>query len=325
MNRCICENLHRVPRDVDIVLGVPRSGMLPASIIATSLHLPLADLEGFLAGHTYRAGRTRFQEDQRVISASACKRALVVDDSVHTGNSLREARMRIAESGVSTEFRFLTVYTTKWKQRAAEIAFETVPMPRVFQWNLMHHPDLGSFALDIDGVLCRDPSPEENDDGERYLQFICDAPQLYVPTRAVGALVTSRLEKYRDATVSWLSKHGIQYNHLHMLDLPDKATRLELGTHGRFKGEVFRDTPFRLFIESDLSQAVEIARIAGKPALAMDRQRLLRPDPLSLVTAGQNIRKTRRGLAYQIGRLRKIHKLPEKIKNGFVSSSIRSE
>lgn len=51
--------------------------------------------------------------------------------------------------------------------------------------------------MDIDGVLCADPTPEENDDGEKYRHFLLNTPPLFIPKVTIGTLVTSRLEKYR--------------------------------------------------------------------------------------------------------------------------------
>jgi adenine/guanine phosphoribosyltransferase-like PRPP-binding protein len=37
LNNCIVASLIKVPRDVDLVVGVPRSGRLPATILALYL------------------------------------------------------------------------------------------------------------------------------------------------------------------------------------------------------------------------------------------------------------------------------------------------
>ena len=40
----IRRNVHKIPHDVDIVAGVPRSGVIAASIIAEFLNAPLIDI-----------------------------------------------------------------------------------------------------------------------------------------------------------------------------------------------------------------------------------------------------------------------------------------
>ena len=59
LNKTINDNLHRIPQDIDIVVGVPRSGMLAASIISLLLNLPLSDLESFIRGELYTNGNTK--------------------------------------------------------------------------------------------------------------------------------------------------------------------------------------------------------------------------------------------------------------------------
>jgi uncharacterized HAD superfamily protein len=44
------------------------------------------------------------------------------------------------------------------------------------------------------------------------------------PSAPLRYIVTSRLEKYRTHTESWLKYHHISYGRLYMLDLPDKQT-----------------------------------------------------------------------------------------------------
>ncbi len=39
---------------------------------------------------------------------------------------------------------------------------EVIDRPRIFEWNVLHHPGiLKDACLDIDGVLCHDPSHEQ--------------------------------------------------------------------------------------------------------------------------------------------------------------------
>jgi adenine/guanine phosphoribosyltransferase-like PRPP-binding protein len=41
LNEDIIRNLHRIPNDIDVVVGVPRSGLLVASQIALYRNLPV--------------------------------------------------------------------------------------------------------------------------------------------------------------------------------------------------------------------------------------------------------------------------------------------
>jgi len=148
--------------------------------------------------------------------------------------------------------------------------FEVVPLPRYFQWNVFNHTTLEKACFDIDGVLCVDPTDEQNDDGPKYTDFILNAPPLFIPGAKIGTIVTSRLEKYRKETETWLAKHNVKYNDLVMLDLPDMAARQKANNHGDFKAGVYTSKPYVLFIESNLNQAIQINRIAKKPVLCTE-------------------------------------------------------
>src|SRR5688572_14461595 len=153
MNDAIARNLHHIPRDIDLVVAVPRSGLLAGTMIALDLNLPLADLDGFLAGRILAAGRTRrqagFDND-----ASQFKHVLVVDDSIRTGKAMAEARSRVTAAHPETQFTFCAIYGTRDSSGCGSLVFEVVPHPRMFQWNVMHHPLLKYCCVDIDGVLC---------------------------------------------------------------------------------------------------------------------------------------------------------------------------
>ena len=40
LNHCILQHLSILPRDFDLIVGVPRSGMFPANLLALYLNLP---------------------------------------------------------------------------------------------------------------------------------------------------------------------------------------------------------------------------------------------------------------------------------------------
>ena len=135
----------------------------------------------------------------------------------------------------------------------------------MFEWNYLHHIDLLRVCVDLDGILCEDPTAEQNDDGELYREFILNATPKLVPTRKIGWIVTSRLAKYKYETELWLKKSGIRYDHLIMLENMTAEERKKRGIHGWFKAKVFKSLPSALlFIESDPSQAKIIADYTHK-------------------------------------------------------------
>jgi uncharacterized HAD superfamily protein/hypoxanthine phosphoribosyltransferase len=288
LNDTIYRNAPRLPKDVDLVVGIPRSGLLAATLISLTLNLPLADLDGFVAGRLLATGRTRRREGWGP-DAGEFKNVLIVDDSINSGKSIEAARARIQASGYAGKVTFCAVYGLEVNQSGADLILEVVNQPRFFQWNLMHHPWLKHACLDIDGVLCADPTADENDDGERYHRFLTTASPLHVPSQTIGWLVTSRLEKYRERTEQWLANQGIRYDNLIMLDAASKSERQRLNAHGSFKADAYRSVNAILFVESDLAQAKTIAKSAGKPVLCVEAQQVFYPDAWSPLAMAQSL------------------------------------
>ena len=265
LNNIILKRLSIIPRDIDLIIGIPRSGMLPANLLALYMNKPYTDLHSFLNGHIYKAGaRSQF------FDMSEFKNILVVDDSVASGSAMQECREKLKDQAPNFNFRYCAVYVIPGKEKTVDYYFEVVPLPRYFQWNILNHTTLEKACFDIDGVLCVDPQPEQNDDGEKYREFLLNAAPLFIPGSKIGTIVTSRLEKYRNETETWLRNNNVKYNELVMLDLPDMEARQKANSHGTHKAKAYMAKPYVLFIESDPGQALEINRITKKPVLCTE-------------------------------------------------------
>ena len=266
LNNIILKRLSILPRDIDLIVGIPRSGMLPANLLALYLNKPYTDIHSFLNGHIYKAGaRGQF------IRTTEYTKILVVDDSVASGSALNECRERLRHLEDQFEIEYCGIYVAPGKERSVDYYFEVVSLPRYFQWNIFNHTSLEKACFDIDGVLCVDPRPEENDDGPRYRQFLLTAAPLFLPGARIGTLVTSRLEKYRNETETWLRENGVSYDRLVMLDLPDMAARQQANSHATHKAKAYASGPHTLFVESDPGQAAEINRLTKKPVFCTGR------------------------------------------------------
>jgi len=297
------DDLHRdvvawsaeLPADIDVVVGIPRSGLLAASVLALHRQVPVLDLDGLVAGRHLGGGR-RLGPRGDVPTIESARRILVVDDSVYSGAAMRAARAAVAAADLSAPVDFAAVYATRGATHHVDHFYAVVPQPRVFAWNVLHHECLVDSCMDIDGVLCRDPSDAENDDGPRYREFLETVPVRYVPSVEVGCLVTSRLERYRPETEAWLARAGVRYRRLVMHPATSGAERRSAGDHGERKAQAYLDTSAPLFVESDLSQAIIIAGISGRPVYCTDVAQMVYPgstlEQLAVPTVG-------RGLAWQ--------------------------
>ena len=265
LNATILKKLHLIPRDIDLIVGVPRSGMLPANLLALYLNLPYTDIHSFMNGYIYKSGARR-----QFFKAEDYKKILVVDDSIASGSALKECKENVKHMTGQFDIRYCVVYATPGKEKSVDYALELVPTPRYFQWNIFNHTTLNKACFDIDGVLCEDPSEEQNDDGPKYRAFLRDVAPLYIPRSKIGTLVTSRLEKYRAETKAWLKDHDVKYEKLVMLDLPDMKARQKANCHGSHKAKEYKRGNYNLFVESDLGQAIEINKITKKPVFCTE-------------------------------------------------------
>jgi hypoxanthine phosphoribosyltransferase len=190
LNKIILSRLSILPRDFDLIVGIPRSGMLPSNLLALYLNKPYTDINSFLNGHIYKAGARGQFFDIRDF-----KKILVVDDSIASGSAMIKCKESLKHLESEFSISYCAIYVIPGKEKMVDYFFETVPLPRYFQWNVLHHTTLEKACFDIDGVLCIDPTEDQNDDGPKYRDFVLNAPPLFIPGSKIGTIVTSRLEK----------------------------------------------------------------------------------------------------------------------------------
>ena len=265
LNRVIKNNLHTIP-EVCAIVGIPRSGMLPATLLALYLGKPVIMADQLFTGGQVWDLTNRFKIS---VSATKDKPLLVIDDSCDSGNAMALVKDRINTFIKNGKFLYSAVYVTEKGKNHVDFYFEQVEQPRVFEWNILDHNILTKACVDLDGVLCRDPTDEENDDGERYRAFLRDAEVKFVPHYEINSIVSCRLEKYRPETEIWLKRHGIKYKNLFLLNVPDAKTRQLLGAYSQYKADIYKALDTQLFIESDPLQASVINNLSKKPVYCL--------------------------------------------------------
>ncbi len=302
-----------IPRDVELIVGATRSGMLLASMISLKTNLPLISLRSFQSNQDVDHSHLKRGSKSVLHRPLDARKILLVDDSLASGQTMDQARERISAC-YNGQVVSLAGFVNPDNIGKVDICLEPLALPRLFEWNIMHHEIIGHACLDIDGVLCVDPTPEQNDDGERYIEFLKNAAPLHIPSTEALHLVTSRLEKYRKETEEWLQRNGVRYGQLHMLDMATAEERRRANAHHKLKAEVYKNDPSAtLFIESEHRQAVEILRISGKPVFCVDTNQMYVPAMLD-----ELLKKQRRTEGFGIkqmvvGRLRALMPRPSAI------------
>lgn len=245
----------------DVVVGIPRSGMLPASILSLGLDIPLSDLHSFCRGK--RWARSGFDK------AESCraKRILLVDDATGFGKTMSQAIHQIRHARTNVQIMTCGVFATEEAAARLTIAFDICPKPRIFEWNWFRNGGaLKDSCVDIDGVLCLDPTGKQKRDADAYRNFVLNAVPLFRTQYPVHAFVTGRSSEFRAETEAWLDRHGFKYGALKMLD--GKSPRTAEG-HARLKADFYTSSGATLFIESNPAQAEMIAKISGKQCLCI--------------------------------------------------------
>jgi hypothetical protein len=241
MNSTIIRRMTQIP-EVDMIVGIPRSGILAASMLSLHQQKPMMDLP------TFREKKP------------SVKRILLLDDSYNMGHAMDAAVQSIKKTHPKVTILKSAIFVAPHRERQLDFAFEVTSMPRVFPWNLWRSVNLRKTIVDMDGVLCRNPTKAENANEDLYQRFLETAESLFTPLRPVRAIVTCRLEKYREITEEWLRIRQIRYGHLVMVDLPTPAARRAWGKHGHWKAAQYTRLKGELFVESCPKQAAIISR-----------------------------------------------------------------
>lgn len=257
MASCIIENLHKIPQDIDLVVGIPRSGLLAATIIAIYLNVPVVSLDGFLHGVRIKVGNYKIKNPKETFES-----ILLVDDVIGTGKEMIEAKKRLAHIS-KQKIVYCAVYTALGKQNLVDIYFETCSPPRIFQWNMFHHPRY-KICWDIDGVMCLDPTKDELSTDKKYKKFIENATPYILPKLPVHAIITGRKEEFRKETEKWLKEHNIVYKTLIMRTDDRRTSDIKAEHYIKQKGD--------LFIESCTWQAKEIAQKSKRQVFCVENE-----------------------------------------------------
>jgi uncharacterized HAD superfamily protein len=258
----------------DAVCGVPRSGLFPATYIATTRNIRLVDYNTLLEqpSRAMDAATDSLRQTNPLVRSNkpVGNRLLVIDDSSSAVSvTMRYTRELLADQtqDLNLEITYAAVYRESEKSKV-DLWHKEIAQPRVFEWNWIRNWRMTSAMFDMDGVLCEDWIGNEVIDGVRYKKHLLEAKPLYIPQVPIHAIVTGRLEKYRSETADWLMRHGVAYRYLFMHPAATPQERQRAGDHAARKAEVYTNHPKAIvFVESCLKQSQQIAEATQRPVL----------------------------------------------------------
>lgn len=266
-------NIYKIPHDIDFIIGVPRSGMIPASIVAEFINVPLIDVDSFCAGAKPTGGGRL-----RLINRPTTSKVLVLDDTVFRGKSMNIAKDKLKPFRGKYEFIYAAVYLEGRGADVIDFWLEDVrkftsnfTQIVLYEWNIFHHiHSIMDYCMyDMDGVLCVDPPDERRT--EEYERYISSAVPLFTPTVSIGSIVTYRLVKYRGVTETWLKNNGIRYGELRMFDAGSWTERNATGISPEmYKAKHYGKSNAKIFVESDERQARQIYEMTHKPVFCVE-------------------------------------------------------
>jgi len=247
--------LGEIGQGVDAIAGVLGRGLLPAAGIAARMGIPLIRIRADFSDRDAAAVAGQ------VAGVDASRASIVMLELVTDEGRLAASITRIREGAV-TQVALVPVPDRDGGPTAG-------PGERWTEVDLLAGRLAVRASFDIDGVLCRDPLADEDDDAARYEEFLDSVEPLLLPRVPVDRIITSRLERYRPATEAWLARHGVRYRTLEMLDLATKLEREVPWVAERAKAAAYSASRSRLYIESDKKQAKRIASITGRAVLCL--------------------------------------------------------
>lgn len=242
----------------DLILGIPRSGMMIASMISLKLAVPLSTPDNFCNGVIWASKK---------IDIGDIRKILIVDDTASTGGTMREVVKMVENSNKYVSIETGALFVSVKGKNEVDKYYHVMPEPILGEWNLLHQK-IGGVGFDMDGVLCED-CPIGSDDNElKYEEFLNNAKPLYIPAYEIDAIITSRLEKYRPQTEAWLKKHGVKYKVMFMWNIPDKKMR---GTgSSEYKSQLLNRLFLDYYVESNLSEAEYIWNHTKIPTICIE-------------------------------------------------------
>ena len=248
-----------LPGSYDLVIGIPRSGLLVANIIAIKMGKPLSTPELFLRGECWMGGNIK--------PPANFGKILLVDDSVSSGESMRKAAAAIRSRAPGAQLTRAALIVGENSAESADLSFKTIAAPRLFEWNMLH-TKRGVLVCDLDGVICENCPPGCDADEAAYTAWIKAARPYLIPAFKVDYILSARLERYRPETEAWLAAHGVDYGELLLWDVKEKKDRN--GFYSKYKIAALVKIKPDMVWESNSGQARDIWDATRIPTLCTD-------------------------------------------------------
>jgi len=239
----LCE---MIETDFDIVVAIPRSGMVVGSIISVLFGKPLTTPDVLAEGRVWMSNKVG--EVQDITSET---RLLLVDDGIQYGSAFENAIFQIRRKYPCIKIKTVVLYAHNGTKNKVDVHLMEIPKnhDNYCDYSIMHCKPK-KVAFDLDGVLCRD-----------YCDGYQNAQPYLIPAYEIDCIITARLECDRKVTEQWLEHYGVRYRMLCMRQLWENPLE--------FKASVLIKEKPLLYVESDRWIAKECNERTGVRCLCL--------------------------------------------------------
>lgn len=252
------------PQTYDVIVGVPRSGLLIANMIALRLGKPLATPEQFKEGKYWISDHNK----DRITKSDELCRVLLVDDCIKREKTIEEPAEILRSSGRNIQITKAVLMVRQDAVKCVDLYYKILHnCPPVSEWNLIHWKR-GKLAVDMNGVICEDCPVHIDNEDELYGEWLENARPYLIPTFSIDYIVSCRLEKYRSATEEWRDRYGVKYDRLILWDIQSKEDRKR--RFSEHKIDVLLKIKPELYWESNYHQSKKIWKSTGIPTICID-------------------------------------------------------
>jgi hypothetical protein len=248
--------------NINVIVGVPRSGMIVASLLSVYANLPLYSISdnNLIKLNAYSPyGGHRMSKLNTV-----CDNFLFVDDTAYAGTESRRLRNIFGK-----DIKIAVAYSATRALPDVDYAANILEPPHFLEWHFFNSPLVSNSIFDIDGILCPNVPIDAAKQEDSYVNWISNVEPMTsrIPsTFKISKIVTGRLDTYRSITEKWLETYGVNYDDLIMFPADKKKERDEdhFNVVGLFKGEIYAGSRESHFVESELSEATIIGKYTNK-------------------------------------------------------------
>jgi hypothetical protein len=228
-----------LPKDFDCILGVPRNGLLVASVLALKMGKPLSTADDFVRGIVWTS---RGYE-----KPSTYKRVLLVEDAVNSARTMKEDIAKLKAYDANLEVKTGCLFPQNPEMQKWVDYYYAITHNAPAEWHMHSFFKGRILAVDLDGVLLDEKSGNP----------------LLIPAFPVEAVITARTEADRQKVESWLKSHGVRYNRLIMFE--GNLNERSVKRISRYKADQLLRIGAEWFWESEPDLSEAICRIAKIP------------------------------------------------------------